>query len=66
MKQIEFSLRAANRANEAITDNRYIWMNTMKTSTNTNVFEEELMDDILAQLEAWEIEESEYSITELN
>ena len=66
MKQIEFSLRAANRANEAITDNRYIWINTMKTSTNTHVFEEELMDDILAQLEAWEIEESEYSITELN
>ena len=66
MKQIEFSLRAANRANEAITDNRYIWMNTMKTSTNTHVFEEELMDDLLAQMEAWEIEESEYSITELN
>ena len=66
MKQIEFSLRAANRANEAITDNRYICMNTMKTSTNTHVFEEELMDDLLSQLEAWEIEESEYSITELN
>ena len=66
MKQIEFSLRAANRANEAITDNRYIWMNTMKTSTNTHVFEEELMDDLLAQLEAWGIEESEYSIAEWN
>ena len=66
MKQIEFSLRAASRANEAITDNRYIWKHTMKTSTNTHVFEEELMDDLLAQLEAWGIEESEYSITEWN
>ncbi len=66
MKQIEFSLRAASRANEAITDNRYIWMHTMRTSTNTHVFEEELMDDLIAQLEAWGIEESEYSITEWN
>lgn len=66
MKQIEFSLRAASRANEAITDNRYISMHTTETSTNTHVFEEELMDDLLAQLEAWGIEESEYSITEWN
>ena len=66
MKQIEFSLRAANRASESITDNRHIWMNTMKTSTNTHVFEEELMDDLLAQLEAWGIEEGEFSITEWN
>ena len=41
-------------------------MHTMKTSTNTHVFEEELMDDLLSQLEAWGIDESEYSITEWN
>lgn len=64
MKQIEISLRTASRANEAITDNRYISMHTTETSTNTHVFEEELMEDLLAQLEAWGIEESEYSITE--
>lgn len=64
MKQIEISLRAASRANEAITDNRYISMHTMETSTNTHIFEEELMDDLIAQLETWGIEESEYSITE--
>lgn len=64
MKQIEFSLRAASRANEAITDNRYISMHTMETSPNTHIFEEELMDDLIAQLETWGIEESEYSITE--
>lgn len=41
-------------------------MHTMKTSTNTHLFEEELMDDLLSQLEAWGIDESEYSITEWN
>lgn len=66
MKQIEFSLRVAGKASEAITDNRYIWKHTMKTSSNTHVFEEELEEDLLAQLEAWGIEESEYSITEWN
>lgn len=66
MKEIAFSLRVAEKASEAISDNIYIWRHTMKTSSNTHVFEEELEEDLLAQLDAWGIESSEYSITDWN
>lgn len=66
MKQIEFSLRVAAKANEAITDNRFIFMHTIKPSSNTYIFEEELESDLIAQLDAWGIESSEYSITDWN
>lgn len=62
MVQIEFSLRVAQKAMEAINDNRFLEKNVEETSTNSIEFDEEFLQEILDALELWGISEDEFTV----
>ena len=62
MVQIEFSLRVAQKAMEAINDNRFLKENIGETSTNSIEFDEEFLQEILDALELWGISEDEFTV----
>ena len=62
MVQIEFSLRVAQKAMEAINDNRFLEKNIEETSTNSIEFDEEFLQEILDALELWGISEDEFTV----
>jgi hypothetical protein len=62
MVQIEFSLRVAQKAMEAINDNRFLEKNVEETSTNSIEFDEEFLQEILDALELSGISEDEFTV----
>ena len=62
MIQIEFSLRVAQEAIEAIHDNRFLEDNVEETSTNSIEFDEEFLQEILNALELWGVSEDEFTV----
>lgn len=63
MVQIEFSLRVAQKAIEAINDNRFLEENVEETSTNSIEFDEEFLQEVLDALELWGVSEDEFTVT---
>ena len=62
MVQIEFSLKVARGATEAIYDNPFLKDNVEQTSTNSIEFDKEYLQEVLDALESWEISEDEFTV----
>ena len=62
MVQIEFSLKVAREATEAIHDNPFLEDNVEQTSTNSIEFEEEYLQEVLNALEWWGVSEDEFTV----
>lgn len=62
MIQIEFSLRVAQEAMEAINDNLFLEDNVEETSTNSIEFDEEILQEVLDTLESCGVSEDEFTV----
>ena len=62
MVQIEFSLKVAREATEAIHDNSFLEDNVEQTSTNSIEFDKEYLQEVLNALEWWGVSEDEFTV----
>ena len=62
MVQIEFSLKVAREATEAIHDSPFLEDNVEETSTNSIEFDKEYLQEVLDALESWGVSEDEFTV----
>ena len=62
MVQIEFSLKVARGATEAIHDNPFLEDNVEQTSTNSIEFDKEYLQEVLNALEWRGVSEDEFTV----